>query len=286
LDSSFWKTWLIVIPSPEIQNELIDLLGARVCQTIISSIQKAKYYSIIFYTTPDNAHIEQMSQIVRFVEIQRDSTEIKEAFIDFIPLDEKTAEIITAEITKKLERGGLNLEGCRVQSYANQATMAGVHSGVQKRILDLNLLAVFVPCNNHSFIFFGIHAGYVHVQALTNFGTVERLFLYFSCSIHRWSVLNDFVNISVKRHSDTRWSSKAGAVNAISRQLEKVIAALEQLCDILTETLDTREDAALILNGIEKLEILPCCSSGQKFSLLLIGFRNVLRLKQQLFIKH
>jgi hypothetical protein len=96
--------------SPDIQNELINLLGARVRQTVISSIQKAKYYNIIFDTTPDNAHIEQMSRIVRFVEIQRDSVEIKEAFICFIPLDVKTAEIITAEITTKLERYGLNLE--------------------------------------------------------------------------------------------------------------------------------------------------------------------------------
>jgi hypothetical protein len=67
-----------------------------------------------------------MSQIVRFVEIQRDPVEIKEAFIDFIPLDVKTAEIITAQITKKLERGGLNLEECMGQSYDNQSTMAGV----------------------------------------------------------------------------------------------------------------------------------------------------------------
>jgi hypothetical protein len=87
--------------SPDIQNELINLLGARVRQTIISSIQKVKYYSIIFDTTPDNVHMEHMSQIFRFVEIQRNSVEIKEAFIDFIDL--KTAEIITAEITKKLE---------------------------------------------------------------------------------------------------------------------------------------------------------------------------------------
>jgi hypothetical protein len=72
-----------------------------------------------------------MSQIVRFIEIQRDSVEIKEAFIDFIPLDVKTAEIITAEITKRLERGGLNHEDCRGQSYDNQAIMAGVRFGVQ-----------------------------------------------------------------------------------------------------------------------------------------------------------
>jgi hypothetical protein len=85
---------------------------------------------------------------------------------------------------------------------------------------------------------------------------VERLFGYFPCSTHRWSVLKDFVNITVKRHSDTRWSPKAAAVNAISCQLVKVIAALEQLCDTLTEMLDTREDAALILNGIEELEFV------------------------------
>jgi hypothetical protein len=54
----------------------------------------------------------------------------------------------------------------------------------------------------------------------------------------------------------TRWNSKAAAVNAISRQLEKVIAALEQLCDTLTKKLDTRKDAALILNGIEKFEFV------------------------------
>jgi hypothetical protein len=60
----------------------------------------------------------------------------------------------------------------------------------------------------------------------------------------------------VKRHSDTRWSSKAAAVNASSHQLEKVIAALEQLCDTLTKTLHTREDAALILNDIEKFEFV------------------------------
>jgi hypothetical protein len=55
--------------SLDTQNELINLLGARVHQTITSSIQKVKYYNIIFDTTSDNTHIEQMSQIVKIVEI-------------------------------------------------------------------------------------------------------------------------------------------------------------------------------------------------------------------------
>jgi hypothetical protein len=120
LDSVSGKPGCLSYFSPDVQNELINLLGKRVRQTIISAIQKAKYYNI-FDTTPDNAHTEQMSQIVRFVEIS-ETVEIKEAFIDFIPLDVKTAEIITAEITKKLERDGLYLEDCRGQSYENRAT--------------------------------------------------------------------------------------------------------------------------------------------------------------------
>jgi hypothetical protein len=35
-----------------------------------------------------------------------------------------------------------------------------------------------------------------------------------------------------------------------------MIVALEELCDTLTEMLDTREDAALILDGIEKFEFV------------------------------
>jgi len=40
-----------------------------------------------------------------------------------------------------------------------------------------------------------------------------------------------------EHHFDARWRSKAAAVNAISSQLEKMIAVFEQLHDALTETL-------------------------------------------------
>jgi hypothetical protein len=146
-------------------------------------------------------------------------------------------------------------------------------------------LAVFVSCNNHCLSFVGVHAAHVNVQALTFLVSVERLFGYFSCSTHRWSVLKDFVNITMKRHSDTGWSSKAAAVNAISRQLEKVIAALEQLCDTLTETLDTREDAALILNGIEKFEFLALLFWSEVLSSI-DRIQKCLQAKETTYIKH
>jgi hypothetical protein len=62
---------------------------------------------------------------------------------------------------------------------------------------------------------------------------------------------SEFVNIRVKCHSDTRWSSKAAAVNAISCQL---IAELQHLHDTPTKMINRHEDAALILNATEKIK--------------------------------
>jgi hypothetical protein len=99
--------------------------------------------------------------------------------------------------------------------------MAGLHSCVQKRILDLNPLAVFIPRNSHSLSLVTVHAAHGNVQTLTFFIPVERLFGYFSCPTDQWRVLKDSVNNTVERHSDTRWSSKAAAMNATSRQPKK-----------------------------------------------------------------
>lgn len=242
--------------SPDIQNEIIFLMGNRVRQNIIASCKKAKYFSIILDTTPDASHVEQMSQIIRFVEIEKHSVNIKESFIDFVPLDHKTAGEISKKIIGKLEKDGLNLHNCRGQSYDNQATMAGVHSGVQKRILDLYPFAAFVPCDNHSLNLVGVHSANVNVGAVTFFGTIERLFTFFSCSTNRWNILKQFVCITVKRHSDTRWSSKADAVKVVATQLDGVVDCLEKLRDTESETIDTRQGAGVIIAAIENFNFL------------------------------
>ena len=58
----------------------------------------------------------------------------------------------------------------RGQGYDNAATMAGVHSGVQRRIMDINPLATYVPCNNHSLNLAGVHSAQASVNATTSLG--------------------------------------------------------------------------------------------------------------------
>jgi hypothetical protein len=92
--------------------------------------------------------------------------------------------------------------------------------------------------------------------------------------------------MTVKRHSDTRWNSKAAALNAISCQLEKVIAAPEQLRDTLTETLDTREVAALIHNNSEKFEFVALLFFWSEVLSSIDRIQKLFRLKKQLFISN
>lgn len=64
----------------------------------------AKYFSIIFDTTPDTSHEEQMSKVVRFVEVKYGSVEIKECFVDFVSIEDRTTEGIGDVIINKLEK--------------------------------------------------------------------------------------------------------------------------------------------------------------------------------------
>ena len=54
---------------PTIQNEIISVLKKLILKNIIDRLLVAKYYGMIVDCTPDKSHQEQMSMILRFVDI-------------------------------------------------------------------------------------------------------------------------------------------------------------------------------------------------------------------------
>lgn len=54
--------------SKDIQNELINLMAAKVLEIIQQKVQDAKYFSVILDCTPDVSHSEKMSFTIRFVD--------------------------------------------------------------------------------------------------------------------------------------------------------------------------------------------------------------------------
>ncbi|CAH2284975.1 Hypothetical predicted protein [Pelobates cultripes] len=99
--------------SPKIQNKLICLLGNHVKEKIVADIKKAKYFGILFDSTPDVSHTDQMCEVIRYVHIEGDHVEVKESFLGFFPVAEKTAAELTENILQHLEEDGLDISLCR-----------------------------------------------------------------------------------------------------------------------------------------------------------------------------
>ncbi|XP_076041798.1 zinc finger MYM-type protein 1-like [Oratosquilla oratoria] len=55
-----------------IQNELIQLLASAIKEKILAEVKLAKYFSIISDCTPDISHIEQLTTILRYVDIKKE----------------------------------------------------------------------------------------------------------------------------------------------------------------------------------------------------------------------
>ncbi|XP_064423027.1 zinc finger MYM-type protein 1-like [Latimeria chalumnae] len=217
--------------SPTTQNEFINLLGSTVRREIISRIKQAKYFSIVFDCTPDVSHKEQMCQILRYIRIVDNECSVEESFIDFINTSEKMGSGLAAEIENKLCNDGLDIADCRGQGYDNGTNMAGKYRGVQARLAQVNELARFVPCAAHSLNLVGVHAASVSADMMLFFGTVQKLFTFFTGSTSRWEVLTKAVKVTLKGHSETRWSSKFRAVHSLHLQLLDVLQALYEIVE-------------------------------------------------------
>ena len=131
-----------------IQNELIQLISSNILKEIVLGISKSKYYSVILDCTPDISHQEQMTVILRLVEIKDKTVNIVERFVGFLQVEESTGLGLTKAILQKLNDLGLSISDCRGQGYDNGANMKGCNKGVQARIFEINKRAFFVPCHN------------------------------------------------------------------------------------------------------------------------------------------
>ncbi|XP_014780915.1 uncharacterized protein LOC106876739 [Octopus bimaculoides] len=193
--------------------------------------------------------------MLRYVKIDEKEVKVEESFLHIIEMKGKNAEQITSMILKQLELDDINIQDCRRQAFDNAAVMAGHRSGVQVRITEVNPKIVFVPCTDHSLNLAAVHAASMGADSVTFFGTLDRLFSFFSASTHRWDILIEITGATIKRAGETRWSSRADAVKVVHTKYTEITAALERLMED-TENTTTKSDASLILQAMPSFSFL------------------------------
>lgn len=242
---------------PRIQNELIEGLAENILRTIVNKIKDARYFSIILDCTPDKQKKEQMTVILRYVDL--DKMEVEESFIEFCTIKETTGLNLTDVIVAKIKDLGLDIDNLRGQGYDNGANMRGKNAGVQRRILDLNSRAMFVPCAAHSLNLVVNDSVKSAFQSIDFFSTLHNIYIFFSASTQRWAILKEKVKgLTIKPLSETRWESRIDSVRALRYQIADVYDALVSLSDASTVDNNIRNEANGIALKIKNFKFLVC----------------------------
>jgi hypothetical protein len=128
----------------------------------------------------------------------------------------------------------------------------------------------------------GVHAAKQDSLVVTFFGTIESVYLFFSRSTLRWEKLKKALHTTVKRESETRWSARTEAVNAIPGGLDELVELLEKLCSPTEErvTDDTAGEAAILLQNVLNFSFLVLLYFWQDVLARIDESRNDYRTQQ------
>ncbi|XP_014779092.1 zinc finger MYM-type protein 1 [Octopus bimaculoides] len=115
--------------SPTIYEEILLLMAKYVKNYIVAELKSAKYFSVSVDSTPDQAHVDQLTVIVHYV-IPGKSIE---RFLTFLQAGSHKAEVLVASLLEFLKKEGIHFEDCRGQSYDNASKMSSHYTGMQAR---------------------------------------------------------------------------------------------------------------------------------------------------------
>ena len=228
--------------SPDIQNEIINIIGNQIRTSIVESCNNSKFSTLIADETTDTSTREQVSVCLRYLERDPISNKIsiKEDFLDFVMATSTTGEHLAELLIETLNNAGINTMNMRAQGYDGAANMSGKYNGVQARILQIVPGAMYVHCKSHC-----LNLAIVHSCKDTSvrnvMSTVQEVAFSFDYSSKKLQAFYQELDsdATTKENMDkrtklrtlceTRWTSRTNALYTFKTSFPVVVHALERL---------------------------------------------------------
>ena len=114
----------IMYTSPDIQNQLISVLGDYVRNKIICRVKEAKFFTVVADEVTDCSNKEQLGIVLRYV--NSSDNLIREDLVTFVECDTGvTGRAIANKLLTFITSSGLDPKMLRGQSYDGAGNMSG-----------------------------------------------------------------------------------------------------------------------------------------------------------------
>jgi Domain of unknown function (DUF4371)/hAT family C-terminal dimerisation region len=231
LTSDRHNKWL----SHEVESEMLERMSHALLRKLTEDIRGHEYFALIADETTDISRIEQLSLCIRHVDA---SFEIHDDFVGMYAIPRTDAVTITSVIKDSMCRLNLSLANMRAQCYDGASNMAGVHSGVQRRIRDEQKKAVYVHCANHS-LNLALQEASLRVHCIRDaLSFTNDLATFFRDSAKRTAIMEAVLadmNQNAKSRllplCPTRWTVRTRALKAVLTNYLAVMESLDQMSD-------------------------------------------------------
>lgn len=230
-----------VYTSPEIQNEVIKLMGISNLRKVTADCQSSPFLTSMADETTDASNQEQVTLFIRWV---TEDFDVHEEFLGLYSVNSINADTLVAVIKDTLLRLNLSFDRLRGQCYDGASAMSGSKNGVAKKICKIEPRAIYTHCYGHALNLAAsdtIKKSKVMKDALDTTHEICKLIKF---SPRREAIFRQLKESLPSENSaagirvlcPTRWTVRANALASVMDNFETLELTWEEAVDILQDS--------------------------------------------------
>ncbi|XP_016073624.1 PREDICTED: zinc finger MYM-type protein 1 isoform X2 [Miniopterus natalensis] len=248
--------------STEIQNNIIEIIKTEMLQDIVNEINVSSAFSIICDEATYSATKEQFSICVRYPEKTPKAVLIKERFLGFVDVEERTGTSLHRTITTYLQQIGVDLNKIRGQAYESITNLREKFNKSAAEFKKEEPRALYIHCYAH-FLDLAVIRFCKEVKELRSaLNTLNSLFntIHMSgeMSANFQKVCKLSQNKTCKKHlSQSCWTLHDHTLLSVIEGLPEIIETLEVLSSHSSNT-SLADELSDLLTLVSKFEFIFC----------------------------